>query len=147
MSKREIYEWDNQEIQDFNKSIITEFRANKGIVGGTFTGIPLLLLTTIGRKTGLKRVNPLAYLHDGDRYIIIASFAGSPANPPWYFNLVSRPQVIVEVGSKRFQALATVLEEPERSELYNRMAGEMPLFHEYQNRTSRHIPVIALTPE
>ena len=145
MSKREIYQWENKEIQDFNRSIIEEFRAHNGVVGGPFANIPLLLLTTIGRKSGLKRINPLAYIREGDRYIIIASFAGAPVNPPWYYNLLNDPHVVVEIGSESFAATATVLGEPERTELFNRMAALMPLFNDYRNRTSRVIPVVALT--
>lgn len=147
MSKREIYQWENKEIQDFNRSIIDEFRANNGVVGGPFTNIPLLLLTTIGRKTGLERVNPLAYLYEGERYIVIASFAGAPVSPPWYFNLLSNPNVVVEVGTERLMAKATVLKEPERTEMFSKMAALMPLFNDYQSNTTRIIPVIALTPE
>ena len=70
------------ELQDFNKSIIDEFRANNGVVGGQFAEAPLLLLTTTGAKSGSSRVNPLAYLADKNRHVIIASYAGGPTNPP-----------------------------------------------------------------
>lgn len=146
MSKRDINEWDTKEIQEFNRSVITEFRENNGVVGGPFTNVPLLLLTTIGRKTGLERVIPLAYLADGKRYIIVASFAGHPANPPWYHNLVANPRVAVEVGSERFMAQSTVLDEPERSKMFDKVAALMPQFNDYQRKTSRVIPVVALTP-
>lgn len=144
MSKRDINEWDTKEIQEFNRSVITEFRGNNGVVGGPFTDIPLLLLTATGRKTGLDRVIPLAYLFEDNRYIIIASFAGAPVNPPWYYNLLSNPRVIVEVGSERFTAMAAILTEPERTEMFKKMAEAMPQFLEYQRKTSRVIPVIAL---
>ena len=147
MSSDEFYKREKKDIQEFNNSIIAEFRGNQGVVGGPFTNIPLLLLTTIGHKTGLERVNPLAYLHDGDRYIVIASFAGAPANPPWYYNLISEPKVVVEAGTERFTARATILEEPERTEMFAKMTALMPLFNEYQSKTSRIIPVIALTRE
>ena len=147
MSKRDINEWDNKEIQEFNRKVITEFRENNGVVGGPFTNIPMLLITTTGRKSGLQRVNPLAYLADGERYIIVASFAGAPVNPPWYYNLITNPEVMVEVGSERFTATATVLDEPERTEFFNKVAALMPQFNDYQSKTSRVIPVIALTPK
>lgn len=133
------------DIQEFNKTIIEEFRANDGAVGGQFAGAPLLLLSTVGAKSGLTRVNPLAYLVDGDRYVIIASYAGSATNPPWYHNLLAHPEVGVELGGERFTAKADVLAEPKRSQLYARMTEIMPVFSEYQARTSRVIPVIALT--
>ena len=133
------------ELQDFNKSIIDEFRANNGVVGGQFAEAPLLLLTTTGAKSGLSRVNPLAYLADKNRHVIIASYAGGPTNPPWYHNLIATPEVYVEVGSDSFRAKAEVLSEPERSELYEKIAEAMPAFAEYQTKTTRIIPVIALS--
>ena len=133
------------DMQEFNESIIDEFRTNDGVVGGQFAGAPLLLLSTTGAKTGLPRVNPLAYLADGDRHIIIASYAGGPNNPPWYYNLLANPEVSVEVGSERFTARTEVLNEPERTELFARMVEMMPVFSEYQSKTTRVIPVVALT--
>jgi deazaflavin-dependent oxidoreductase (nitroreductase family) len=131
-------------MQDFNKKIIDEFRANQGKVGGQFNGMPLLLLTTKGAKSGVSRTNPLAYLRDGDRYVIIASYAGAPKNPPWYHNLVANPNVRVEVGGQSFDARAEVVKEPERSALYQKVEAAMPVFSEYKRKTQRSIPVIAL---
>lgn len=133
------------DIQDFNKTIIEEFRTNKGVVGGQFKGAPLLLLTTVGAKSGKSRINPLAYLTDKDRYVIIASFAGAPTNPPWYYNLKANPTVEVEVGAERFKARAAVLSEPDRTMLYQKMVKVMPVFADYQKKTARSIPVIALS--
>ncbi|MBV1905310.1 MAG: nitroreductase family deazaflavin-dependent oxidoreductase [Pseudomonadales bacterium] len=130
---------------DFNKPVIEEFRANKGIVGGQLAGMDLLIVTNTGAKSGKTRVNPVAYLADDDRYIIIASYAGGPKNPPWYHNLLATPDVIVEVGSEKFKARASVVQEPERSELYAKMVKIQPVFEEYRNKTSRVIPVIALS--
>jgi deazaflavin-dependent oxidoreductase (nitroreductase family) len=132
------------DIRELNKSVIDEFRANGGKVGGAMAGVPLLLLTTVGAKSGQTRVNPLAYLEDGGRYVIIASYAGSPTNPPWYHNLLANPKVTVEVGRERFGADAQVLDEPERSRLYRTMASRLPTFDDYERKTQRRIPVIAL---
>jgi deazaflavin-dependent oxidoreductase (nitroreductase family) len=132
------------DLAAFNRSIIEEFRANAGKVGGQFAGAPLLLLTTTGAKSGATRVNPLAYLADGDRYVIIASYAGADSNPPWYHNLVAHPVVTVEVGTETFEAHAEVLREPERTRLYGKMEAVMPAFTEYRQKTKRTIPVIAL---
>ena len=129
---------------EFNQKIIEEFRANEGVVGGPFAGAPLLLLGTTGAKSGEPRINPLAYLDEGDRLIIFASYAGGPNNPPWYYNLLTNPEVTVEVGVDKYQAQASIVEEPERSELYAKMATAMPAFAEYESKTSRAIPVIAL---
>ena len=129
---------------DFNKTVIEEFRANAGKVGGQFANVPMLLLHTVGAKSGEPRINPLAYVADGDRLVIVASFAGAPTNPPWYYNLVANSEVGVEVGSEEFRAIATVAEEPERASLYEKVAAALPPFAEYQKKTTRVIPVITL---
>lgn len=132
-------------MNDWNKKIIEEFRANEGKVGGQFASMDLLLLHTTGAKSGLPRINPVAYMADGDRFIIIASKAGAPTNPDWYYNLTANPEVSVEVGTEQFQALARVAAEPERTELYNKVAAKYPGFAEYQRQTTRIIPVVILT--
>jgi deazaflavin-dependent oxidoreductase (nitroreductase family) len=129
---------------DWNKAIIEEFRANKGLVGGNFAGMTLLLLHTSGAKSGLPRINPVAYTRDGERYVVIASKGGAPTNPDWYYNIVATPEVRVEVGTDTFLAQATVVPEPERSRLYDQMAAAYPGFAEYQRKTDRTIPVIVL---
>ena len=128
----------------WNTGIIDEFRANAGKVGGPFAGRTLLLLHTIGAKTGQERVNPVAYVKDGDRFVIIASKGGSPNNPDWYHNLLAHPLVTIEVGTEKFQVQAEVTSEPERTRLYNKMVGMMPSFADYQKKTTRQIPVFTL---
>ncbi len=130
-----------------NKAIIEEFRANAGKVGGPFAGKTLLLLHTTGAKTGRERVNPVAYVLDGDRYVIIASKGGAPTNPGWFHNLLANPLVSVELGTEQFTARAMVAIEPQRTRLYNKMIAMMPAFAEYQQRTTRVIPVIILNRE
>jgi deazaflavin-dependent oxidoreductase (nitroreductase family) len=134
------------EVQDRNKKIIDEFRANDGKVGGRFEGKTLLLLHTKGAKSGQDRINPVAYVRDGDRLVVIASKGGAPTNPNWYYNILANPLVTVEVGTEKFQAHATVAEEPERTRLYNKMVEMMPGFDDYRRKTTRVIPVIVLTP-
>src|SRR3954466_3872272 len=105
-------------MSDFNQTIIDEFRANGGKVGGYFAGANMLLLHTTGAKSGQPRINPLVYVTDGDRIVIIASKGGDDSNPDWYYNLLANPSVKVELGDQQFQAQATaVTEEPERSRL------------------------------
>jgi deazaflavin-dependent oxidoreductase (nitroreductase family) len=128
-----------------NEAIIEEFRANQGKVGGRFADSTLLLLHTTGAKSGQERVNPVAYIKDGDRFVVIASKRGAPTNPDWYHNIVANPTVTVEVGTEQFQARAQVTTEPERTRLYARMAEAMPSFAEYERNTTRVIPVIVLT--
>jgi deazaflavin-dependent oxidoreductase (nitroreductase family) len=130
-----------------NKAIIEEFRANAGKVGGPFAGKTLLLLHTIGAKTGREHVNPVAYVTDGDRFVIVASKGGSPTNPAWYHNLLAHPHATVELGVEKFAVVASVAPEPERARLYDKMIAMMPVFAEYRLRTSRVIPVIILRRE
>ncbi len=131
---------------NWNTKIIEEFRANGGKVGGNFAGRPLLLLHTTGAKSSQERVNPVAYTQDGDRLVVIASKGGAPTNPDWYHNIVSNPHIIVEVGTEKFEVDAEVTKEPERTRLYDKMVEVMPGFAEYRRKTTRQIPVIALTP-
>lgn len=130
---------------DWNRQIIEEFRANQGKVGGVWEGRRLLLLTTTGAKSGQRRTNPLAYLPDGERLLIFASKAGMPTNPDWYHNLVAHPDVTVEVGAEKYEATATVVTGEERDRLYAKQAEVSPAFADYQAKTPRIIPVIALS--
>ena len=134
------------EMNERNKMIIDEFRANGGKVGGPFEGKSLLLLHTKGAKSGQERINPMACIRDGDRLAVIASKGGAPTHPDWYYNVVANPQVTVEVGTEKFQAVAKVAEEPERTRLYEKMVGMMPGFDDYRRKTTRVIPVIVLEP-
>lgn len=130
---------------NWNTGVIQEFRANGGKVGGPFAGKSLVLLHTIGAKSGQSRINPVACIRDTDRYVIIASKGGAPTNPAWYYNILANPLVSVETGVEQFQARASIAEEPERTRLYNQMVEMMPSFAEYRRKTRRVIPVIILT--
>jgi deazaflavin-dependent oxidoreductase (nitroreductase family) len=133
-------------VSDWNTTIIEEFRANEGRVGGRFEGRTLLLLHTVGRKSGVERVNPLAYYPDGDRYVIIASKGGAPTNPDWYYNLLANPRVSVEVGTETFEVEAVELSGEERDLLWKKIVDAMPGFGDYEKKTDRIIPLFALTP-
>lgn len=129
----------------WNRQIINEFRANQGKVGGTFEDLPLLLLYTTGAKSGLLRVNPLTYLADDERYIVVASKMGAPTNPDWYHNIVANPEISAEVDTEQFPALATVAMESERTQLYEKMEAKFAWNAEYRSKTARSIPVVILT--
>jgi deazaflavin-dependent oxidoreductase (nitroreductase family) len=129
---------------DFNRNLIAEYRANAGVVTGPFAGRPLLLLTTIGAKSGQPRTSPLVYTTDGDRIVIIASKGGAPTSPDWYHNIVANPEVTVELGREKFQARATIATGEKRQRLYDAQAAIMPAFADYQQKTSRQIPVVIL---
>lgn len=132
-------------MSDWNKGIIEEFRGNSGKVGGYFEGKPMLLLHSTGAKSGKEHVNPAIYTTDGDKLVVIASNGGAPTHPDWYYNLVANPLVTVEVGTEQFQARAEVLPEPDRTRLYKQMITVMDSFAEYEQKTTRVIPVFTLT--
>lgn len=129
---------------DWNNTVIKEFREHGGKVGGRFEGAPVLLLTSRGAKTGETRVNPMMYLADGDRVFVFATKSGAPTNPDWYYNLIANPDVTLEIGSETFQAKATVVTGEERDTIYANQATLYPQFSEYEKKTTRKIPVIAL---
>ena len=131
-------------INDFNRTVIEEFRANDGKVSGQFDGAPLLLLTTTGAKTGNLHTSPVVFLRDGDRILVFGSKAGAPTHPAWYHNLVANPTVTVELPGERFDARAVVLEGEERDRLFDRQKALMPGFADYERKTTRRIPVVAL---
>ena len=127
----------------WNAPVIEQFRANAGEVrSGRYAGRRLVLLTTTGARSGQPRTTPLSFTRDGERYVVIASKAGSPTHPDWYHNLVRNPLVTLETGAETFQARARVADGEERERLYAAQAAVMPQFSEYQGRTSRQIPVV-----
>lgn len=130
---------------DYNQQVIAEFRANGGKVGGQFAGGNIVLLTTTGAKSGQPRTSPLVYFRDGDRYVIMASKGGAPTNPDWYYNLVAHPDVMLEVGTEKFAARASVAEGAERERIFAQVVAESPGFGEYQRNTTRQIPAVILT--
>jgi len=129
---------------DYNAKNIEEFRRRGGQVGGNFEGRPLILLTTTGAKSGRSHTTPAMYRKDGDRIVIFASKGGAPTSPDWYHNLVANPTVTVEVGTETFKAKASVATGKERDDLFALQAQEYPQFGEYQQKTTRKIPVVLL---
>ena len=105
----------------------------------------MLLLSTTGAKSGELRTTPVLYLRDGERWVVFASKGGSPENPSWYHNLVATPTAEIEVGTEKFAVEATATSGEERDRLFAEQASRHPQFDEYAERTSRPIPVIALT--
>jgi deazaflavin-dependent oxidoreductase (nitroreductase family) len=131
---------------DFNERNIAEFRANHGRVGGQFEGAPLVILHTVGARSGKPRTNITMYLADGDRYLVFASKAGADDNPAWYWNLKANPDARIEVGDDTFDVHATELEGAERDEKYALQAERYSGFADYERKASRTIPVVALAP-
>jgi deazaflavin-dependent oxidoreductase (nitroreductase family) len=131
-------------MSEYNQRVIEEFRANGGKVGGPYEGAPLLLLTTTGARSGRPHTTPVMYLPDGDRLIVFGTKAGAPTHPDWYHNLRANPTATVEVGPERFDVRATITSGEERRRLFDRQAELRPQFAEYEAKTTREIPVIAL---
>ena len=127
-----------------NRLVIEDFRANAGNAGGRWADRPLLLLTTTGRKSGNPYTTPVMFLKDGDRLAVFATHGWSPTHPDWYLNLVAHPTVTVEVGGTTFEARALTAADAERDRIYARQAELYPQFGEYQQRTTRKIPVVLL---
>ena len=133
-------------MTDWNSKIIEEFRANAGQVGGQFEGAPLLLLHTVGARTGQPRVNPMMYQPVPDGYAVFASKGGAPANPDWYYNLLAHPRVTAEIGTRAAEFLARVAEGEERERIWAAQKAAYPGFADYERNTTRQIPVIILEP-
>jgi deazaflavin-dependent oxidoreductase (nitroreductase family) len=134
------------EAQDWNSQIIAEFRANGGKVGGYFEGGTLLLLHTVGAKSGQPRVTPMMYQDIGDGVAVFASKAGAPTNPAWYHNLLANPRVSAEIGTETLPFVARVAEGAERDRIWEAQKQANPGFADYERKTTRQIPVIILEP-
>lgn len=134
------------EAQDWNSQIIAEFRANGGKVGGYFEGGTLLLLHTVGAKSGEPRVTPMMYQDIGDGVAVFASKAGAPTNPAWYHNLLANPRVSAEIGTETLPFVARVAEGAERDRIWEAQKQANPGFADYERKTTRQIPVVILEP-
>jgi deazaflavin-dependent oxidoreductase (nitroreductase family) len=136
-------------MSDWNDKIIKEFRENNGAVGGNFAGSHLLLLTTIGAKSGEKRTSPMMYFPNGDTRVVVASKAGADTHPHWYHNLMKNPEVHVEAsvegGIEEYDAVASAMPEKERAVKFAEIGATNPGFAEYQTKTDRTIPLVTLS--
>ena len=131
---------------DWNTKIVDEFRANGGKVGGPFEGAPMLILHTIGAKSGDERVNPLMYQAVDGKYAIFASKGGAPTNPAWYHNLISNPEARIEIGTETKRVTAHEVKGDEREPIWETQKQRYPGFADYERKTSRTIPVLILEP-
>jgi deazaflavin-dependent oxidoreductase (nitroreductase family) len=132
------------DANDFNGKIIAEFRANGGKVGGPFEGAPVLLLHTTGARSGQERVHPVMYQRVGDNYAVFATKAGAPTNPDWYHNILAHPGVQAEIGTQTLPLTARVAQGDERDQIWSAQKSTYPGFAEYEEKTSRQIPVVIL---
>ncbi|HEX4226510.1 MAG TPA: nitroreductase family deazaflavin-dependent oxidoreductase [Pseudonocardiaceae bacterium] len=131
-------------MSDFNTQIIEQYRNNNGELGENFP-FPVLLLHTVGKRSGEPRINPVAYQPEGDRFLVFASYGGAEQNPAWYHNLIAAPTARVELPDGTFDVTVAELTGDERDRAYQAMAEKFGNFAEYETKTSRKIPVVALT--
>ncbi len=131
-------------MNDFNTTIIEEFRANEGKLGGPFEGAPMLLLHSTGAKSGKERINPMMYRVVGDDMAVFASKGGAPTNPDWYHNLGAHPEATIEIGTETVPVVARVAQGDERTEIWEAHKKANPGFADYEKNTTRQIPVVIL---
>lgn len=122
------------------------YRLTQGWMGGLVSGMPNLLLTTTGRRSGLKRTTPLFYLPDRQHFVVVASYGGNPKPPLWWKNLQADPIGWVQVGDKTFEVEASQAPERLKEELWPIFCRHYPSYDHYQERTDRVIPLVLLTP-
>ena len=108
--------------------------------------MPMLLLATKGRRSGRFHNVPLGYLLEQDSYVVIASYRGSPKHPAWYLNLRAEPKALIQVGSDKIKVIAKTVDSDSREQLWNRLVEKTPIYKRFQDRTSRQIPMVYLTP-
>lgn len=135
---------DTAALDEFNRQIVEEFRANAGKVGGPFEGGTLLLLHTVGAKSGQPRLSPLAYLEIDGKVLIVGSYAGAPKHPAWVHNLRADPRAHIEIGTEAYDVTARELPDDERDATYPKIVALAPVFAEYQSKTARAIPLFEL---
>lgn len=132
-------------VNDWNRQIVEEFRTNGGRVGGNFEGAPLLLLHSIGARSGQERINPMMYQRIGPRSVaVFASKGGAADNPDWYHNLLAHPDATVEIGTETKAVRARIPDDGERQPIWEKQKADYPGFAEYERKADRVIPVVIL---
>ena len=122
------------------------YRLTSGAIGGQMAGLPVLLLTTTGRKTGQPRTTPLGYFKQDGNFVLIASNGGADRNPAWFYNLKSNPQVTLQIGNKQLAAKAEPVDSEQRTQLWTELVKMAPAYEQYTKRTKREIPLIIVQP-
>lgn len=133
-------------FQVANGTHVAVYRMSGGRFANTIASLPILLITTFGRRTGKPHTNPVVYIEDGQDYLVSASAGGMDSDPGWYRNLKARPEARIQLGGRVFDVGATIAEGEERARLYERFKAASSNFVKYEQNTSRVIPVIRLTP-
>jgi len=125
---------------------VRRYRETLGQVGHIWNGVPTLLLTTTGRRSGQPRTTPLIFARDGQDYVVVASMGGAPAHPQWYLNLQADPTARIQVLAEHVDVAARMASDGEKARLWNLVSAQWPNYDVYQSRTDRVIPVVVLTP-
>ncbi len=133
-------------MRNMGKMNIALYRASKGKVIGKVRGMPLLLVTVAGRKTGVEHTSPIAYFEDGGRYIVTGSAGGAAAEPQWFRNLRMADHAVIEVGADRMTVDVAIADDAEHKTLWARLLAKAPFFGKYEEKAGRTIPMAALTP-
>jgi len=133
-------------VEIFWKVHTALYRWTNGRIGGSVVNMPVLLLTTTGRKSGDQRTTPLTYLLKGNAYVVIASYLGEPKHPAWWLNLTANPTAEIQVGAQRIKVTAREADGEERERLWDEVVARQKDYAEYQQRTTRRIPVVVLEP-
>lgn len=132
------------DMRSFNRALIEEYRANDGKLSGRMANSRLVLLTTTGAKSGQPHTTPLGYGLDGERLVVIASNNAAARHPAWYYNILARPEVMVELGAERYDAQATIYEGERRAAILELVRERVPFFESQQAKTDREIPIVIL---
>jgi deazaflavin-dependent oxidoreductase (nitroreductase family) len=125
---------------------IRRYRETDGELGYLWNGVPTLLLTTTGRRSGEPRTSALIFARDGDDYLVVASMGGAPTHPTWYLNLTASPAAEIQVLGERIPVTAHTASEAEKPRLWQIVTEVWPNYDVYQTRTDRVIPVVVLSP-
>jgi deazaflavin-dependent oxidoreductase (nitroreductase family) len=128
-----------------NRIHVAIYRRSRGKFANRIANLPLLLITTYGRKTGNPSTTPVVYLRDGEDYLVSATAGGTDWDPGWYLNLKARPQARIEIGEQAFEVQAVIAAGEERQQLYDRFKAASANFDKYEKGTQRVLPVIRLT--
>jgi deazaflavin-dependent oxidoreductase (nitroreductase family) len=133
-------------IDEHNEGVIAEFHANGGKVGGRYASSNILLLHNVGARSGAERVNPLAYVRDGDDMLVVASLGGAPKHPTWYWNLKAHPRTAAEVGTATVAVVASEVADEGYARDWAIVTEAIPAMLDYQKQTTRRLPIFRLTP-
>jgi deazaflavin-dependent oxidoreductase (nitroreductase family) len=137
---------DPEAMKAMNAGLVAAFRARHGQLDGAFEGVPLLLLTTTGARSGISSTTPVNFTRTGAGYVVVASKSGSPRHPDWYHNLLAHPDATIEVPGSSVPVRARITAGTERKQLFEQHASALPNLTAYQGRTTRQLPVLVLEP-